>query len=206
MAIAGAFGAAIARERGSPIYGTIFAGVIVGLGGGMLRDMLISTQPVAIADWRFIPIVAAAAVVGALLSARIMAVPLSVLALQGLSLGLLVAIGAQRAIQAELAMPVVIFLGMITATAGGIILDAMTARQSAVLAQNYYFATAAFIGAVVFWAISANVSFFAAVVVTVPLVTALRVLSVRRGWKAPEWPGRRRGDDADAPGGDATTS
>jgi len=192
MGFAGAFGAAIARSRHSPIYGTIFAGVIVGLGGGMIRDLLLLTHPVAITSAVLIPVVAAAAVAGALLAEWITETPTVVLALQGLSLGLLVVIGMQRAIDFGAPIAVCIFLGLITATAGGIMLDAMTAQHSAALAQSNYFATAAFLGTLAFWPLSQYVSFPLAAVVTVALVAVLRVVSVRRDWKAPEWPERGR--------------
>ena len=63
---------------------------------------------------------------------------------------------------------------------------------------------AAFIGAVVFWAVSVYVSFPLAVVVTVALVMGLRVISVQRRWKAPEW--RQRRTDADRTAADSTGS
>ncbi len=193
MAVAGAIGAATARERDAPVYGTLFAGVIVGLGGGMVRDLLLEVPVVAIQDRLFIPVVAGAAILGGLLGRRISDGSLVVITLQGLSLGLLVVIGSQRAIQLDYAMPVVIFIGMVTATAGGIILDAMTARHSAALSQNRLFASAAFLGAIVFWALSVTVGFWPATVVTVALVGFLRAGSVRWKWNAPEWPdsGRR---------------
>lgn len=191
MAVAGAFGAAIARERDSPVYGTIFAGVIVGLGGGMVRDLLLDVPVIAIQDRTFIPVVVAASVVGALAFRWIASGTLFVVGLQGLSLGLLVVIGSQRALQLEVPMPAVIFLGMVTATVGGIILDAMTARQTAVLRQNRLFASAAFAGAIVFWALSTTAGFWPATIVTVALVAFLRVGSVHWRWDAPEWPGRR---------------
>jgi uncharacterized membrane protein YeiH len=192
MTVAGALGAAIARSRHSPIYGTLFAGVVVGLGGGMVRDMLLTTRPVAIVDARLIPIVVAGAVVGALAADWVIESSQTVIALQGIALGLLVVIGSQRAIDFDVPMPAIVFLGLITATAGGIMLDAMTARQTAALAQSNYFATAAFLGAIVFWPLSVYVSFPLAAVVTVVLVATLRVISVRRDWKAPEWPRRAR--------------
>lgn len=41
MTINCGFGAAIARSRNAPVYGTILGGVLVGLGGGMTRDVLL---------------------------------------------------------------------------------------------------------------------------------------------------------------------
>ena len=59
-------------------------------------------------------------------------------------------------------------------------------------------------GAVVIWAVNVYVSFPLAVVVTVALVMGLRVISVQRGWKAPEW--RQRRTDADRTAADSTGS
>ena len=67
MSIAALFGGALARSRNFPIYGTLCAGVVSGLGGGMLRDMLLGKEPVAISNWIFIPTILVATVLGALL-------------------------------------------------------------------------------------------------------------------------------------------
>ena len=189
MCVIGAVGAAIARRREAQIYGTLFAGIVVGLGGGMVRDVLLNTRPVAIANWVYIPSVLAAAVIGALaygfLTTRL---PVFVF-VQGLALGLLVTIGCQRALDLGVPVPSVLLLGLLTATAGGIILDAMSARRSSVISTKVgWMASALFIGAVVFWLLSDYVSFPVAVVACVVVVTALRVLTVERGWPAPEWP------------------
>ena len=47
MATTGAYGAAVARSRNVPVSGTLFAGIMMGLGGGMARDVLLGEQAVA---------------------------------------------------------------------------------------------------------------------------------------------------------------
>ena len=189
MCVMGAVGAAIARRRGAQIYGTLFAGIVVGLGGGMVRDVLLSTRPVAISNWIYIPAVLAAALVGALAFRNLTTrVPVFVF-VQGLALGLLITIGCQRALDFDVPVPSVLLLGVLTATAGGIILDAMSAERSSVIdSTTGWLASALLIGAVVFWALSEYVSFSVAVVACVVVVTGLRVVTVERGWPAPEWP------------------
>ena len=44
-------------------------------------------------------------------------------------------------------------------------------------------------GAVVFWLVTTYIAFYPAVVITVIVVAALRVLSVRLGWISPVFPG-----------------
>ena len=49
------FGARLARVRGIPVAGTLIAGLFVGLGGGIFRDMMLNLEPTAIAVWYYIP-------------------------------------------------------------------------------------------------------------------------------------------------------
>lgn len=195
MCVMGAVGAAIARRRGAQIYGTLFAGIVVGLGGGMVRDVLLNTRPVAIGNWVYIPAVLAAALVGALAYRNLTTrVPVFVF-VQGLALGLLITIGGQRALDFGVPVPSVLLLGVLTASAGGIILDAMSATRSSVIdSTTGWLASALLIGAVVFWLLSEYAAFPVAVVVCVAVVTGLRVVTVERGWPAPEWPTPPAGD------------
>jgi len=188
-AIARRRGAAIARRRGAAIYGTLFAGIVVGLGGGMVRDVLLNTRPVAIANWIYIPAVLGAALIGALVYRKMCTSQPVFVFIQGLSLGLLVVIGCQRALDFDVPVPSVVLLGILTASAGGIILDPLSAgRGVAISSTTGWLGTALLISGVVFWLLSDYVSFTVASVVCVALVTILRVLTVERGWPAPEWP------------------
>lgn len=183
------FGAAVARSRNVPIIGTLFAGLIVGLGGGMLRDVLLNTVPVAIANWQVIPLGLAAGLVAALLFSPILR-NLNVLALiQGLTLGFLVTIGAQRALDFDVPIVSAMFLGIITASAGGIMADVMTGYRATVVKQAHWVVTALTVGSVVFVLLSVYVNFWVAVVLGVLAVAALRFVSQWRDWPSPRWPG-----------------
>ena len=48
MAVAPAFGAHVARLRNIDLFGVLLEGVLVGLGGGMVRDVLLGFEPAAI--------------------------------------------------------------------------------------------------------------------------------------------------------------
>lgn len=188
MCVNGAFGGAVARTRDVPIIGTLLAGVIVGVGGGMVRDVLLGQEPIAISTWYYIPAVTVAALVGALFAFHLVHPRAGYLITQGLALGLLITIGAQTAIDASVPVASVILLAMLTASAGGVITDAMTNHRTAVMTQSHWFATALFFGSVLFWALSTYVNFYLATVATVLLVVALRFFSVSRDWSAPAFP------------------
>lgn len=196
MGFMGAVGAAVARSRGAHVLGTVVAGIVVGLGGGMLRDVLLNTLPVAIGHWQFIPVIALAAVLGALAQRLLTADHRTFIAIQGLALGLLVCIGCQRALDVGVPFPAVIVLGVVTATAGGVMLDAMTATKASVLGHKHVFVSVLVVGAVAFWALSVYVSFAVACVATVALVAALRVMADVLNWRSPMWPGTETEDGA----------
>lgn len=188
MAMNGFFGAAVARSRRVPIYGTLLAGILVGLGGGMTRDVLLGLEPVAISAWYYIPGVIVASIIGALTFHKVVGWDSGFLIAQGVTLGFLVTIGAQKALSYEAPVISVIFLGVITASAGGMVADMMTGHAATVASQAHWVASALVVGTTVFWALTVYVNFWLAVGVCVLIVTGLRVLSVKLDWPSPEWP------------------
>ena len=93
MAVNGLLGAAVARSRNAPIFGTLFAALLVGLGGGIVRDLLLGLEPAAISNGAYIPAVLLGGIVGALLFGRVLKKPTHFALIQGIVLGFLVTIG-----------------------------------------------------------------------------------------------------------------
>lgn len=189
MCVNGAFGAAVARSRYTPVFGVLLAGIVVGLGGGMVRDVLLNTEPVAIKDWYYIPAVLLAAGFGAVLFNHFVSRKQTYLLVQGVALGLLVTVGAQRALEYSAPFPSAVFLGVLTASAGGAITDTLTQHRAALLSQAHWLGLALLVGTLAFIPLSLYVNFYLAVVVTVVIVTLLRVFSVSRNWSSLSFPG-----------------
>lgn len=189
MAVAAAFAAHVARERRVPLFGVLLAGLVGGLGGGMLRDVLLGLEPAAITTWYYVPVVLAAAVVGALSVQKVHFSRLPYVAAQGVAIGLLIGIGVQKAVEYRTPAPAAILLGVITGTFGGVFDDLLTGRRAVVMADDHWLLGVVALGAAVFWALTIYVAFYAAVVATVVIVTSLRVLSVHLGWTSPVFPG-----------------
>lgn len=64
--VAGALtGALFAARRGLDLVGIVAIAIVAGLGGGMIRDILLSTVPAALEDPAYLVAVIAAAAVGA---------------------------------------------------------------------------------------------------------------------------------------------
>jgi uncharacterized membrane protein YeiH len=190
MSIAALFGGALARNRNFPVYGTLFAGVVTGLGGGMLRDMLLGKEPVAISNWVFIPTILVVTIVGALFFHRLIPIQGIFLAMRSLALGSLVAIGAQVALNAGVPLISAMFLGIGTATFGGIIVDVVASERATIARQAHWFGSGMAVGAIAFVLISFFVNFWLAVAVCIVVVFLLSYLSVRKNWPSPMWPGQ----------------
>ncbi len=189
MAVAAAFAAHVARKRQVPLFGVLLAGVVGGLGGGMLRDVLLGLEPAAITTWYYIPVVLAAAVGGGLTVRKVHFSRLPFVAAQGIAIGLLIGIGVQKAVEYRTPAPAAILLGVVTGTFGGAADDLLAGRRAVIMADDHWLLGIVIFGAVVFWALTIFVAFALAVVATVIIVAGLRVLSVHFGWTSPVFPG-----------------
>lgn len=189
MAVNGLLGAAVARSRNAPIFGTLFAAVLVGLGGGIVRDLLLGLEPAAISDPVYIPAVLLGGVIGALLFGRVLKKQTHFALIQGIVLGFLVTIGAQKALDYNAPVVSAMALGVVTASFGGMLADVMTGYRATLARQAHWIASALVVGSIAFVLMSMWVGFWPAVIVSVIVTTALRTISQVRGWPSPTWPG-----------------
>ena len=189
MVVSAAFGAHVARLRRIALLGVLLEGVVVGLGGGIARDVLLGLEPAAITNWYYIPAVLIAALLGGAVVRRVTTTRLLFVAAQAFAIRLLIGIGVQKAVVYDTPAPGAILLGVITGAFGGAFADVLAGRQAAMLRERHWLLSAIVIGAVVFWLCTEYVAFYAAVVITVIIVVGLRVVSVRLDWTDPSFPG-----------------
>ncbi len=196
MMTTAAYGAAVGRSRNAPIFGTLFSGLLMGLGGGMARDLLLGLQPVAISEWIFIPSILIAALFGALFFYKLVSQEVPNLVIDGIAVGLLIGIGAQKAMVHGAPFFSIILCGVLTASVGGMIVDMLTRHRATVVSQAHWFASALTVGTLCYWAVSAFINPYLGVAISVLVTTLLRVFSVTRNWPSPKWSGE--GDDMNA--------
>ena len=187
MMITALFGAAVARARKVPVYGTLLCGIIVGLGGGMTRDMLLNLKPVAIYTWYYIPAILFAALVGALFFSRIIKQQIPNLLIDGVAMGLLISIGAQKALVHQVPILSALFCGVATASVGGMIADVLTQNRAAVVSQAHWLGASLTAGTIGYLIGSIFFNFYVGVVIAVIVTTTLRIFSVTKNWPSPDW-------------------
>ncbi len=181
-------GGLLAAREGFAVSGVLLLAVTGGLGGGLIRDVLLADgPPVAMTNAAYLPTVAVTAAVTFYFSGWLSRLTRLLVALDAVTLGFFTVIGAQKAQLAGLPSPSVVFIGTVTAVGGAVIRDMLLAQRADIVQPGPYNAVAALIGATVLSILAGPVDLpplpVAAIVIV--LVTGLRLLSVWRGWEAP---------------------
>jgi uncharacterized membrane protein YeiH len=181
-------GGLLAAREGFAVSGVLLLAVSGGLGGGLIRDVLLAEgPPVALTNPAYLPTVAITAMVTFYFSGWLSRLTGLLVVLDAVTLGFFTVIGAGKAQLAGLPSASVVFVGTVTAVGGALIRDVLLAQRAEIVQPGPYNAVAALLGATVLTVLAGPLGLgpipVAAVVIV--LVAALRVLSVWRGWEAP---------------------
>jgi uncharacterized membrane protein YeiH len=140
-------GLAAVRAR-LDLFGVVVLAAVVGLAGGITRDLLIGTSPATFRDWRYLAATAAAGVVCFFAGRALERAERSVMIFDALGLGLFAVTGATKAVQFGLGPVQAIILGTITGVGGGMLRDLLLQEVPTVLREGLY-AIPALLGATV---------------------------------------------------------
>ncbi|MGG7464085.1 MULTISPECIES: trimeric intracellular cation channel family protein [unclassified Plantibacter] len=186
-AVQGAMFAARFRDRQLDWLGVAIIGVVVGLGGGLIRDLLLNQVPASLqSDW-YLPVASGAALLGMLLLSGVNKLGPLIISLDALTIGMFGAIGSTKALAVGLPVIPAVFVGVISAVGGSVLRDVMLGVPVALMHVGSLYAVAAgvgTIGLVVLWSIGVPISI--AAIACVALTTLIRLLAVRFGWTLPE--------------------
>ncbi len=187
--VAGALtGALFAARRGLDLVGIIAIAIVAGLGGGMIRDILLSTVPAALEDPAYLVAVIAAAAVGAFFASAVQRLRWPLSGLESLSLGLFAVIGTQKTLSAGLPIAAAILLGVITGIGGSLLRDLFTGEvPPEAFQRGAPFASAAALASVVYVVLvrGVHVQKLTAEIAAIALVFLVRSMAIWRGWTMP---------------------
>ena len=181
-------GGLLAAREGFAVSGVLLLAVTGGLGGGLVRDVLLGDlPPVALTNPAYLPTVAVTATVTFYFSGWLSRLTGLLVVLDAVTLGFFTVIGAQKAQLAALPSASVVFVGTLTAVGGAVIRDVLLAQRADIVQPGPYNAVAALLGAIALTVLSgpAGLDPILVAALVIVLVAALRVLSVWRGWEAP---------------------
>ena len=141
-------GGVIARREKLDLVGFATLAVLSGLGGGILRDVLLQHgPPVALTDYAYLTAALAGAAVSYLAHVEGPAWERVWPVLDAIALGCWASAGATKTLAVGLGWLPAVLLGAVTAVGGGAIRDVVLRRVPGVLGGNTLYATAALIGA-----------------------------------------------------------
>jgi uncharacterized membrane protein YeiH len=130
-------GLAAVRAR-LDLFGVVVLAAVVGLAGGIIRDVLIGTPPSTFRDWRYLAAAAAAGVVCFFAGRVLERAQRSVMIFDALGLGLFAVTGATKALQFGLGPVQAVLLGTITGVGGGMLRDVLLREVPTVLREGLY--------------------------------------------------------------------
>lgn len=190
-------GSLLAAQRGYDIVGSLLLGSLTGLGGGVIRDVIIGVPPTAFAEPVHLAVPVAAAALVFFLAHGVERFSRPLLIFDAAGLALFCTTGTVKALEAGMNPAAATLLGVTTGVGGGLLRDVVANRDPQLFNSSDLYAVPAFLGA----AIVAGVWFtalpnFATVVIAAVVVFVFRVLSLRFHWRIPHAEARsnRRGE------------
>ncbi|MBO5765533.1 MAG: trimeric intracellular cation channel family protein [Lentisphaeria bacterium] len=172
-------GAVQGVRRNLDIFGVTVLACCVGVGGGMIRDCITGTLPAAaLCNQHYIIICIATGLI-TFASARYWIRKRNIIKIcDAIGLGVFAALGAEKGAACGLNLTGVVLCGVFTAIGGGMIRDVLTVKIPVVLKSDFY-ATAALIGAVIYYIlVKFDISFFLRFSAVALLVTTIRMLAI----------------------------
>lgn len=132
-------GALVGVRKRLDIVGVVVLSGVAGLGGGVLRDLLIgATPPVGVSDWRLMGACVLAGVVSFWLHPEMSRISRLVRVLDAAGLALFCVSGSLKALSVGAAPTTAIFVGVLTGVGGGLIRDVIVGQVPEVLRRELY--------------------------------------------------------------------
>jgi uncharacterized membrane protein YeiH len=162
------------------LLGVVVLAVATGIGGGVMRDVILGAQlPVAFQDETYFITCLAGAVVVFFAAPKIAARWDCVMTADAIGLSVFAAIGAAKAESYEAGSVAIVLMAALTACGGGVVRDVLVSEIPVVLKADFY-ATAALIGGIVFactgpfdWPVDLRIG------CTIAITLCLRILAMR---------------------------
>lgn len=191
VALGGVQGALFASgfqgQRRLDLLGVAIIGILLGMGGGLIRDLLLGLTPATLQSNWYLITATLASIVGMLLSGIFQRLNRAIVLLDAVVIGLFGAFGTSKAL--ALGMPAVpaIFVGVLAAVGGSVLRDVLMGLPVAIMHVGSLYAVAAGGGcAVLATAAAFGVPLPIAAVIGVAVTTVIRVLAVLFDLSLPE--------------------
>ncbi|WP_282836580.1 trimeric intracellular cation channel family protein [Microbacterium flavum] len=168
----------VGRQR-LDLLGVTLIGIVMGMGGGLIRDLLLNVTPTTLQSNWYLLTAVGASLVGMLLAGVFRRLNAVIVALDAVVIGLFGAFGTAKALALGLPFVPAVFVGVCSAVGGGILRDVILGLPVAIMHVGSLYAVAAGVGCVVLAgsaALGAPIAVAASACVVV--TTVIRLLAV----------------------------
>jgi uncharacterized membrane protein YeiH len=189
IAVFASSGVTVGVRKGFDLFGIATMGVLTGVGGGVLRDVLLDIMPPqSIQHWPNITVALIAVAIATPFARLVMRMNRAVLILDAIGMGFFATSGAAIAVDNGASWFAAGIIGMLTAIAGGMLRDVIAREVPYVMGPDDLYAIPAMLGAATYVAIDYFGPQWVALAVGTALATLLRLAALAFHWQLPTGP------------------
>jgi uncharacterized membrane protein YeiH len=180
-------GALMGVKKGMDVYGCFMLALVTGVGGGTIRDMLLSNIPFILKDAAYLFVVLIALLIVLLFKPLIESLNEMLVGADAIGLGVFTFIGAAKGLEAGLGVHGVIITALLTATGGGMLRDILANEVPAVLTREIY-ASACIAGGLLFVLLNfLGISLIINAVIVSAAVVGIRMFTYKKNYHLPKY-------------------
>ena len=143
-------GALVAGKHRMDVLGYVLVGTITGIGGGTIRDLLLGKTVWWTQDPKELLLCVSTSLITFFLIKRDVSLKRAWIWADALGLSAFGIVGCRIALDFGSPFPIAVFMGMITATGGGVVRDIITNQQPVIMKCGELYATAALAGSLTY--------------------------------------------------------
>lgn len=181
------FASGFRGQRRLDLLGVAIIGIVVGMGGGLIRDLLLNVTPTTLQSNWYLLTATGAALLGMLMAGLFQRLNAVIVGLDALVIGLFGAFGTSKALVLGLPLVPAVFVGVCAAVGGGILRDMIMGLPVAIMHVGSLYAVAAGAGCLVLaTAHQLGADVVVAAIIGIGVTTVIRLLAVTFDISLPE--------------------
>jgi uncharacterized membrane protein YeiH len=181
------FASGFRGDRRLDFLGVAIIGIMIGMGGGLIRDLLLGVVPATLQSNWYLLTATGAALVGMLLASVFQRLNGVIVVLDAVVIALFGAFGTSKALALGLPPVPAVFIGVCSAVGGGVLRDVLMGLPVAIMHVGSLYAVAAGAGCVVLATASTlGAPLLAAAIAGIAVAAVIRILAVVFDLSLPE--------------------
>lgn len=173
------FASGFQGQRRLDLLGVAIIGIMIGMGGGLIRDILMGQPPASLQSNWYLLTAVGAALLGMLLAGVLNKVNTIIVVLDAVVIGMFGAFGTSKAIALGLPEVPAVFVGVCAAVGGGVLRDVLVGLPVSIMHVGSLYAVAAGAGcAFIVVAHALGMGIVLAAIIGIVVTAVIRVLAV----------------------------